>query len=70
MARMKFLWNWIPIAVVGTIFPILILFAPTHFVFAYSDLKHCNGYRCYARGYNDGFNNPKMESPTNACVGH
>src|SRR6184192_3872852 len=59
------------LVLVGAIFPMLILTAPSHQVFAYRDPKHCNGDSCYAIGYNDGYNDAQNGlSPAYACVGH
>ena len=59
------------LVLVGAIFPMLILTAPSHQVFAYRDPKHCNGDSCYAIGYNDGYNEAQNGlSPAYACVGH
>ena len=58
------------LVLVGAIFPMLILTAPSHQVFAYRDPKHCNGDSCYAIGYNDEYNDAKKESalPTRVLV--
>ena|SRR5437867_3335922 len=59
------------LVLVGAIFPMLILTAPSHQVFAYRDPKHCNGDSCYAIGYNDGYNDAQNGiSPAYACLGH
>jgi hypothetical protein len=58
------------LALMGVIFPILIVIMPSHQI-AFGDPKHCNGYSCYAIGYNDGYNDAQNEnSPAYACVGH
>ena len=59
------------LVLVGAIFPMLILTAASHQVFAYRDPTHCNGDCCYAIGYNDGYNEAQNGlSPAYACVGH
>jgi len=59
------------LVLVCAIFPMMILIAPLHQVFAYRDPKHCNGDSCYAIGYNDGYNDSQNGlSPAYACVGH
>jgi hypothetical protein len=67
MARMK----WIPIAIMGAIFPIFIVTMLPHQM-ALGDPKHCNGYNeCYDIGYRNGFNDAQSgTSPTYACIGH
>jgi hypothetical protein len=66
MARLK----WIPIAIMGAIFPILMIIAPA-IQMVFGDPIHCNGYGSYSIGYNDGYTDAKNgTSPAYGCEGH
>jgi hypothetical protein len=58
------------LALMGAIFPILVLIVPLHQI-AFGDPKHCHGYACYSIGYDDGYIDAQNgNSPAYACVGH